>query len=78
MGSYTVSFSTFSSPYNSPLHTASTHSRSLLTVVRFSNPVSVITTTSSMRTPPTLSYLASTSWLMSGESRTAARRCGEK
>ena len=47
--------------YNTPEHTPSSHSTSLLTVVKFSYPLSVMVITSSILTPPTLSYLARTS-----------------
>src|SRR6266702_1123821 len=39
--------------HSSPEHTLSPHSTSLRTVVKFSKPSDVISTTSSMRTPPT-------------------------
>ena len=39
--------------HSTPEHTPSTHSTSLRTVVKFSKPSDVISTTSSMRTPPT-------------------------
>jgi len=47
-------------PYNSPEHTPSSHSTSLLTVVKFSYPFSVMVITSSILMPPTFSYLART------------------
>lgn len=60
--------------YNSPEQTASIHSVSLLTVVRFSNPSWVITTTSSILTPPIPSYFFKTSRSICFESRTGASK----
>lgn len=62
----------------SPEHTLSIHSTSLLTVVRFLYPSAVMTTSSSILTPPTDSYFLRMSWLMCLESRIGARRWGEK
>src|SRR6266576_6658080 len=47
--------------HDSPEHTPSTQLGSLRTVVRFSYPVFLIKTTSSIRIPPTASYLFRTS-----------------
>jgi hypothetical protein len=66
------------SAHSSPEQTPSTHSTSLLTVVRFSAPFSVTSTQSSMRTPPMPAYFASTAWSTCLLPCTRRRRCGWK
>lgn len=62
----------------SPEHTDSSHSTSLLTLVRFSHPSAVINMSSSMRTPPILRYPSNKLWLTYSESSTALSRCSWK